>query len=607
MLKKMSFQRKIFIYYSLLFMSIFISLTIGFSIYISGILYNKTVSNMEQIIGRVSIQIESVIKEMDVLSTQVVFNHDIQAVFNAALEHEDTSRNYFDLNYENANRVRYLLVSINSPKVIARRICIFKNRNFVSVGNVGDDPSAVAVSLNNAGWLNDVNKLNGKGLILTPHPDEWLDKKNSSLVISFARTVNATYSNFSQIGIVEVQQPYSMIENICKQENNDNLRIMIYNDAGILIYPVNSNNNRDIDHYFNNMSLINQKNGTVIKRPSDNIAELVYAKKSSYTGWTIVLIQPYGEFLAPVNLMRNLIFASGFVLILLTLTVIFFINKNLTAPIRDLRKSVNKVSLENLSIDFNITEGNNEVVQLNEAFEKMLQRLKESMNQTMQAQVSETHAHYLALQSQMNPHFLYNTLMGISAVAHELGSNKIISMCAELSNMLRYVGSFDNSNVKLKDELKNAENYLVLVKWRYEDRLDYEITIDENMFNLKVPKLIIQPIIENSFSHGFKNIRPPWNIRISGGIIEDRWSIEITDNGSGFSLDEIEKIHRLIIQYDESINSGKIINNLDIGGMGIINIYVRLKILYGKYTLFNIQNNETGATVTLGGLVVHNQ
>lgn len=203
----------------------------------------------------------------------------------------------------------------------------------------------------------------------------------------------------------------------------------------------------------------------------------------------------------------------------------------------------------------------------------------------------------------MNPHFLFNTLMGISAVGQELQSTKIISMCAELADMLRYVGSYENSNTTIQDELTHAENYLKLVKWRYEERLNYEFIVEEGMYTIKVPKLILQPLIENCFSHGFNKVRPPWSIKIQGKFNKDKWEISVIDNGSGFSEKSLEKIQQQMLELQKKEYPADLINHLELGGMGRVNILIRLKLLYGDHAVFSMNNDPvTGTTVTLGGI-----
>ncbi|MGO4275617.1 sensor histidine kinase, partial [Paenibacillus sp. TAF58] len=240
----------------------------------------------------------------------------------------------------------------------------------------------------------------------------------------------------------------------------------------------------------------------------------------------------------------------------------------------------------------------NEIELLHRAFMKMFTRINNATNEIIQARSSEAEAHFLALQAQMNPHFLYNSLMCISAAGQEIGSQKIKLMCAQLSDLLRYVTSIDNNAIKIRDELNHAELYLQFIKWRYEERFDYSIHVDERILDLHVPKLIIQPLLENCLNHGLMKIRAPWRVEVSGIFLSDHhWVLEIKDNGNGFQDDELELIRERLLSVDRSLSEGKLDNRLEVGGMGLMNIYTRMKLIYKETAVFELYNHAAGGAV----------
>lgn len=180
----------------------------------------------------------------------------------------------------------------------------------------------------------------------------------------------------------------------------------------------------------------------------------------------------------------------------------------MTKPLKQLITTVEGVNLENLQLHVPHSE-NDEFKILNESFYTMFSNLKDSINKVYESKLKETHAHFLALQAQMNPHFLYNTLNAISAAGEQYGSKATTLMCNQLADMLRYTTSPANSVVPLKDEIGHAINYLELMKVPYEGSLTYDIKISEELYNLHLPKLTIQPLVENCINHGFENILPP--------------------------------------------------------------------------------------------------
>jgi sensor histidine kinase YesM len=135
------------------------------------------------------------------------------------------------------------------------------------------------------------------------------------------------------------------------------------------------------------------------------------------------------------------------------------------------------------------------------------------------------------------------------------------------------------------------------MKIRYESDLNYEFEIEENMGDLIVPKLIVQPLVENSIKFSLEN-HPPWRILITGKITDGKWIITVSDKGNGFDQTELQKIKR----FKEEFKQLTTMPDLKIGGMGLQNVYLRLRLLYRDSTIFEAGNlPEGGASVTIGG------
>ncbi len=217
----------------------------------------------------------------------------------------------------------------------------------------------------------------------------------------------------------------------------------------------------------------------------------------------------------------------------------------------------------------------NEIEHLNRTFNAMHQKLSISLNELLIAKSEEMNAKLLAMQSQMNPHFLYNNLANISVMAEEGMNKEIVAMCHDVSYMLRYISTDSKNGVALRYEIEFANKYLNCMKIRYEDNLKFEIIIEDDMMDIIVPKLLIQPILENSIKHGL-NSPPPWNISVHGYLDNEKWYLEITDSGLGFDPILIDRFKDLMDRPNNPAN----LPDLHIGGMGLINICTRLKLMY---------------------------
>ena len=185
-----------------------------------------------------------------------------------------------------------------------------------------------------------------------------------------------------------------------------------------------------------------------------------------------------------------------------------------------------------------------------------------------------------ALHSQINPHFLYNTLDTIIWMAEFEDKKKVIAITKALANFFRISLSNGNEMIFLKDEIKHVQEYLFIQKQRYEDKLSYFFNVDETLLSVEVPKIIIQPIVENSIYHGIKNISGNGIIKINVYKKDNSINISIKDNGIGFK-------------------KSKNFKKSKIGGVGIKNVVKRIKFYYGKeYGIF-IPSTDKGSEVII--------
>ncbi|HEX3027968.1 MAG TPA: sensor histidine kinase [Clostridia bacterium] len=385
-------------------------------------------------------------------------------------------------------------------------------------------------------------------------------------------------------------------------KSTDQAHIYVYNGSGSLIYPYKETISKKDSYYF---KLRNSKASRTFSKtaynPYSNEKELLCFKYSGYTGWTTVVAIPERKLFFPVfDFTRTLVLVTVIILFLVMLFS-YFTAKKITVPIARLNRAIKSLDLESpvASAPAELTSDLNELESLNQAFHKMNIKLKNSHDELMFSQQHEMQARMLALQSQMNPHFLYNTLSTISVMAEESMNEQIVDMCSNTSDMLRYISSNQSPLVELRNELEYTEKYLSCMKSRYGSKLSYSIEIDEEMLDIKIPKLVIQPLVENALKYG-TNQEPPWNIRIFGHKANTYWQVSVQDNGAGFDTEKLN----IIRNKTEEINKNGLLPSLEIEGMGLLNIYMRLKLTYKNQMIFEIGDFIAGgAIITIGGSI----
>ena len=228
----------------------------------------------------------------------------------------------------------------------------------------------------------------------------------------------------------------------------------------------------------------------------------------------------------------------------------------------------------------------------------MTRTLRESMHEALDARAHELQANMLALQSQMDPHFVYNMLTTIAIMAEQGMTRDITQTVEDLTRLLRYISSGSSSVVTVTEEVEYARRYLACMKTRYRDGLSYDISIAAGLDAVRVPKLLIQPLIENAMKYGVSR-HPPWQISIRGSLDGERWTICVRDDGPGFPPDRLVRLRAEIAERMVSVPDAQ----LSISGMGLLNAASRLRIFYGNDAVCTIENApHGGAVVTIGGI-----
>jgi len=331
----------------------------------------------------------------------------------------------------------------------------------------------------------------------------------------------------------------------------------------------------------------------------------ISVSSSDYTNLSVVTVESEKELLLPVSRLRKMTFLLGILILVSTFLISYFIAKKLTRSIDRIKKDIGNLSIENLNIDFDRNYSDlDELNQLGYAFDKMCKRLRISIKETIDAKVHEKEANRLAFQSQMNPHFLYNTFAVMAAISGEQNVPEVEQMCIKISKMLRYLTYNSSFTVTLKEEMEYTKNYLEIFKKRYETRLVYSVNIEKELLSVKIPKLILQPLVENSILHGFDENTFKLEVSVEGKIRDKEiWIITVKDTGKGFTPEQLENIINGIEKFKSNIEFKDIMNKK----VGLINTYARLYLHYRGKTIFDIKTTQGCTEILIGGpLIVQN-
>ncbi|WP_168121779.1 sensor histidine kinase [Paenibacillus sp. HB172176] len=329
---------------------------------------------------------------------------------------------------------------------------------------------------------------------------------------------------------------------------------------------------------------------------------LVSSNRSEIMGWHTVAIVPMEEMASGLTVARNsiLLIMSGIILI----SVLFIprLVRRLTRPIVQLKNSMSRVERGDLSVRLNVIQGNDEIQQLNGSFNRMTAQLDELIHtvhdlqiKEMQLQLRQKEAQIQALQNQINPHLLYNTLEIIKSIAFIQKVPIIEKMATNLASVYRYTTKIPGSEVELRDELITLKSYLEIIHIRFGKHFQSRIVVDDKYLDCRIIKLSLQPIVENSVKYAVEPKNGKASIIVNAFEEDNDLKIEIADNGNGFPEDVLQHIQeklRFVEDQPDLFASEE--------SVGIINVHARLMLNYGSsYGLSVVSFPGRGSVVTI--------
>ncbi|MBW7455959.1 sensor histidine kinase [Paenibacillus sepulcri] len=604
-------QSVLFFTYSLIIVIVFTVLVIWFYMWASDLLRQNAADTLQSMGQSMQEHNDSEIQKMNDVSLNVLYSNLVKTHFQKFISGEEDETDPTGLtnpvmnSVENAKQLAEILTAAIGPSRPVEQLYLYDFKNKV-YGNGFDNGERTYDSSKKPWYEQVINNTEGKTITL-PVPDEEMSRFISSSEKQYSISLfRLFYDSYNEpMGIVEVKQYFnrifaSMIE--FSKQNPYQAKVLVYNDAGQIVYPLQA----DTSVYSAYMKLPTGKAAQAendylpFVNPDTGGKELLSYHHSSFTGWNTVIIVSEKKLLAPLFVFTKRTVLVAFIIMLFAILLSFAAAKRITFPILKIHRTIRSMRLEDLGTGrvaaLELNSGLTELDHLHFSFQQMSSRLKQSMDELLLSQSQEMQAKLVALQSQMNPHFLYNTLATIHAMAEENMNEQIISMTENMSHFLRYFSS-DESLVDLGEEVLHTEKYLEINQIRYGKKLEYSIDIEESILKLRIPKLIIQPLVENSLKFCTTN-EPPWMIQVKGIIQDNRWQIEVSDNGPGFTEDSLNSLNGRI----REINETHVIPVLQLDGMGLLNIYIRMKLTYGGDMLFRIDNRpRAGATIIIGG------
>lgn len=407
-------------------------------------------------------------------------------------------------------------------------------------------------------------------------------------VVSLSRAVELTNNGEISSGVLLVDMNFSGIEQICKNVSlGETGYIYLVDRDGELIYHprqqlIYSNLVKE-----NNFQVVEYEDGNYIDELNGD-KRLITVKTLGYTGWKIIGVTPVNETFA--NSTQITIFIIFVVLLAIILLVFanIFISAKIANPIKALENSVKELENGSQNVDIAIG-GSHEIQHLGKTIKSMVEQMHKLMGDIVFEQELKRQRELDALQAQINPHFLYNTLDSIVWMVENERYNEAITMVTSLAGFFRIGLNKGKNIITIKDELKHAENYITIQHMRFKDKFTFKINADENVLNFATIKLIIQPLIENAVYHGMEFMDGDGEIIVNAYKKDNELYIDVIDNGMGIPPEIADK---LLTHESRSKGKGS--------GVGLKNVQERIQLYFGKeYGLSILSEPDEGTLIRI--------
>ena len=551
-----SIQNTIFVLTASLVLFAVITVTVISLNFTRSSIFENTVTYNRQLIGQVNADIDSYISYMENISSMLAENLDV--------------KKYLFGEGEEADEAGVQLLSQFST-VLSSREDIYNlgilQKNGKALLNEGKSRLNTYVDMEKQEWYRRAVENRDSFYLSSAHVQHMIQGERP-WVITLSRYIPDPMNK--EGGVLFVDLNYSAIRKLCDDSSvgKKGYIFILDEDGNIVYHPqqqqlYNELQTEYIDEVMNCQT-------DVLNMGDGDSARLYTISRSDTTGWTVVSCSYISELLKKSEEAQIIYMLMAVVLVAIALLISSFMAKSITQPILKLQSSMALIQEGDFRAGNVEVESRNEIGSLTETFNVMTLRIQELMEQNINEQKAKRKSEMKALQSQINPHFLYNTLDSIIWMAESGKNEEVVLMTASLARLLRQNISNEEEEISIFDEVEYCRNYLTIQKMRYKDKLEFRIDVAPEITSCQIIKLVLQPLIENAIYHGLKYKESKGLLELIGYAAGEDIIFEIRDNGVG--MDE-ETLNHIFERHTVNYRSN---------GVGVYNVERRIKLTYGQ-------------------------
>lgn len=564
-----------------MFMLVLSAMTIATTIVMGLLIYNRfkmsvketAISNAESRIESTTDQVNGELRNMRQICNAINYN----IVQEYDISDQEFSRQ-FSLLYEvNNDKIQSMALYDSNGKIIAAEPVAAQKKNR---------------KVTEQDWYKSATDEIENIHISTPHIQDLFENETYQYnwVVSLSSLVDMNQGDTPDNGVLLVDMKYSMIEELLDNLNEaagETYYYLCTDDGEILHHPRKAEIDRGL-FVEESSKAAGYENGTYELSLNGKKGNVV-VNNLSYTGWKLVGVVPEGVQTASINKFRYYIIATTIILLMMLLIVNKMIARKISKPILKLDESVKSYETGGKAEIY--IGGSSEIRHLANSVQNSYKQIEQLMEEIIRQQNKRRKSELDALQSQINPHFLYNTLESITWMVEANKNEEAVFMISELAKLLRISLSKGKTVIRISDELQHSKSYMNIQLIRYKDRFKVEFLIDEKVENCCIVKLVVQPVLENAIYYGVGNMDEDegGKITVRGERKDDDIFLSIEDNGMGMSQEVVDNL---------LTNSEKVPKHGS--GVGLINVHTRIQLMFGEeYGLKIYSEPDEGTKVVI--------
>jgi len=534
----------------------------------SSTIERRTADSTIQIAGQINRNLDRTLVEMQRLSLMPLYDQRVLSILD---KYSMPAYQQTRPTLEEMEKMFLYISGLAYNRSEVRGIQVIANNGFIFT-NVDSTRMQFSVDVRKEAWYTKVSQADGAWAIIPPHNPDYYMENNPQQYFSVARLIREPNTN-RLLGLIKIDMKMDVFKQILsnvKFEEKCSLSVM------------DSNN----ELFYNERSCTQDPTMEQIlletKLPNESFAKdvtvqgkrfLTVVDYSDFTGLKVISFIPVSSLLKDTITLRNFTVLLAIVFLVAAGLLAIYFSYHISRPLDRLKKKMMLVQRG----DFQQTvpvESQDEIGQLSRGFNRMTEEIDRLVKEVYEIGLKEKEAELAALQSQINPHFIYNTLESINMIAIGKQNYEVSDMVTALGKMLRYTVDKYDRMVLLKEELDSVASYVKIQKMRYGERLRVVFDLEEGIERYSMPKLLLQPLVENAIYHGIGDQEQGGTIWITALRFDHYLLVTVKDDGVGMTDEQLEHL-RSSLASTLPLESGE-------HGLALRNIYHRLILMFGE-------------------------